>query len=111
MVIPTTGRNVRHGGGRALSLRSVPGSTTLNANDAVIIGTGGAVTITLPDPTALLSSGTLPAGREFSVKNINAAALTVVSAGTATIDGATSKTLAQYESRRYVTDGTNWYAI
>jgi len=42
------------------------------------------------------------------VKNIHTSPLTIVSAGTATIDGSTSKVLGQYDVARFVTDGTNW---
>lgn len=81
-------------------------SYTLVAGDAVVVFNGATLTATLPDPTA---TATIPAGTQFIVKNINASALTVNSAGTSkTIDGAASVSLAQWAVGRYVTDGTQW---
>jgi len=64
----------------------------------VCIYNGASLTATLPDPTLTIS------GTQNKVKNINASALTVVSAGTSkTIDGAASQSLAQWAKATYVT--------
>jgi len=76
--------------------------------DGLIVCNGAAVTITLLNPAGVDAAS----GRLITVKNINAAAATVVSAGTSvTIDGAASDTLAQWETGRYVSDGTQWLTV
>lgn len=65
---------------------------------------GVGLTATLPSAVV---SGT---GRTYTVKNINASALTVASVA-GTIDGAATQSLNQWQSRRYVSDGSNWLVI
>lgn len=72
--------------------------------DWVILANGAAVTITLP------SAVTATAGKIFTVKNLNAASATVASAA-GTIDGAATKTLAQWVSSDFISDGANWFAV
>ncbi|MDE2096675.1 MAG: hypothetical protein KGL39_05455 [Patescibacteria group bacterium] len=64
---------------------------------------------------ALPTANTVPAGKEFVIKNINANALTVqLATSTDALDGTVNGTmsLAQYASQRFVTDGSsNWYKI
>lgn len=81
--------------------------TLIDGESAPLVTNGAAVTITLPDPT------TVAAGRtRFTVKNINAAASTVVSAGTSkTIDGAASLSLAQWAKASFVSDGAQWLTV
>ncbi len=108
----TFGRVIDHGGGRATSIQTVVANYTIAlADDVVMMNSTLARTVTLPDPTALLSSGTIPAGRTWTVKNINTGALTVARTGAATIDGAASIPLAQWEKAVLITDGTNWYRL
>lgn len=79
-------------------------SYTLAKTDSVVIGAAGtAITFTLPAAT------TVPAGKRLTIKNRGAAALALASAG-GTLDGTTSGSLAQWESKSYVSDGTNWLA-
>lgn len=88
---------------RALSTKTANYTTT--AADSVIIGnSASAFTITL------LSAATATAGKVFTVKNKGAGVVTVASAS-GTIDGATTKTLAQWASADFVSDGTNWFII
>jgi hypothetical protein len=88
---------------RALATKTANYTTT--AADSVIIGNGaGTITITL------LSAVTATAGRVFTIKNRATAALTVASAA-GTIDGAATKSLAQWASLSVVSDGANWYTI
>lgn len=78
---------------------------TLTTTDGLVVSNGTGLTMTLPDPT------TVP-GRRFVVKNVNASACTVNSAGTSkTIDGAASVSLTQWASGRYVSDGAQWLII
>lgn len=90
-----------------LGYRSVGASTTVVAtSDRTIIANGATVTVTLPDPT------TVRRDIRFTVKNINAASATVVSAGTSkTIDGAASQTLAQWAVQNYMSDSTQWLIV
>lgn len=103
----------RHGGGFANSITTTTANLTLDPSHGTILVNSPSVvrTITLPDPTALLSSGDVPIGREFKIKSINATAVTVASAGSATIDGATSVSVAPGAGGTFVTDGTNWYRV
>ena len=79
-------------------------SYTLGTADEFVIFNGASLTCTLPDPTA----GAMP-GRVYSVKNVNASTLSVVSAGTSkTIDGAASVALAQWGGLDLISDGTQW---
>lgn len=68
-------------------------------------GTTKTVLFELPDPTTTSS-------QRVTVKNINATAVSVVSAGTSkTIDGAASVSLAQWATGTYVSDGTQWLVL
>ena len=87
---------------RALVVKTA--NYALAQTDSVVLANGSALTITLP------SAATSTAGKVFTVKNLNAASLTVASAA-GTIDGATTKTLAQWAAASYISDGTNWFAI
>lgn len=74
--------------------------------DKIVVFNGAALTATLPDPT------TVTTGKAFQIKNANASALVVVSAGASkTIDGAASASLAQWAKGSYVSDGTQWLSV
>jgi hypothetical protein len=105
----TTVINIISGGGG-----SVP-STTLSANAALSSPTrfyavntsGGAVTVTLPDASA--NDGT-----EFSVVNISFGGsnnVTVNPTGGDLINGAANDSLTPGETRRYFSNGTNWFIL
>jgi hypothetical protein len=47
-------------------------------------------------------------GQQFEVKNSGAGTITVDPSGAETIDGASTKTLAQYDALRIMSNGTNW---
>ena len=82
---------------------TVTSNYSMAAGDSVVIGNGSSITVTLPDPTTVANSSS------YAVKNSNATALTVNSAGTSkTIDGASSVTLGQWDGIRVVSDGTQW---
>lgn len=75
--------------------------------DGVLVFNGTGLTLTVPDPTAVT-----PGRTRFVVKNVNASALTVASAGTAkTIDGAASQSVAQWGHLTLISDGTQWLSI
>lgn len=74
--------------------------------DHLIVGNASGLTISLPDPTVAL------AGVLYVVKNTFAGNLTVNSQGvTKTIDGAASKTLAQWEKLQVISDGAQWLTV
>lgn len=76
------------------------------AEDHVIISNNAAATakVTLDDD---LGSGVL-----IIVKNINATPLSIVTTGaTSTIDGQTSITMVQWETKHFMFNGTNWYIL
>lgn len=109
--VPINGRIQRHNGGWARSLRTTGSNYVVTQADDVIMTTAGAITVTLPDPTALLGSGTMPYGRFFTVKNRAGTAVTVASAGTATIDGSATLAVASQAKSGFITDGTNWFTL
>jgi hypothetical protein len=80
---------------------------TATTNDQVITAnaTSGVVTITLPSSTIT--------GKVITVKKTDAVNNVVVSrAGSATIDGATTKTITtQYGFLTVIADGTNWFIV
>lgn len=77
---------------------------SLTADDSVVVANGAGRTMYLPGPSAA------NVGRRYTVKNINASAVTInPSAGT--IDGAATASLAQWAKGTYVSDGTNWLSI
>lgn len=78
--------------------------TTVAADSVVIANSATAITITL------LSAVTATAGKVFTVKNKGAGVVTVASAA-GTIDGAANKTLAQWASATFISDGANWFII
>lgn len=92
------------------NLKKLPALATKTANytivaaDSIIIGNGTSITITL------MSAVTATAGKVFRIKNRNSTTLTVASTA-GTIDGAATKTLAQWASADFVSDGTNWYVL
>jgi len=67
-------------------------------------GSGASVDITAPIPSL---------GRKFTMKAIDISnAVRILPYGAETFDGAANYTfVAQYESRTYISDGTNWFAI
>lgn len=71
--------------------------------EGMVVFNGNDLTATLPDPANVRP------GRVFTLKNINATALTVNSG--VTIDGVETKTLTQWQSGRYTTDGSNYFTV
>jgi len=82
-------------------------TANIAVTDHVITANHATVAITLTLPT-LASAGT---GREFIVKNIGAAVVTVDGNGTETIDGSADVALNQYESVTLVCNGTEWMIL
>lgn len=72
------------------------------ATDFTVLA-NGAITITLPAPTA---------GAVYVVKNISSSTVTVAQHASETIDGAASISMtSQYESVLLTSDGTNWFVL
>lgn len=79
---------------------------TLTGTDSIVIGNAASLTLTLPSAVA---QGT---GKVFRIKNRHSSALTVaVVASGGTIDGAATKSLAQWAFLTVVSDGANWYIV
>jgi hypothetical protein len=101
------GQSVRDAWGASGSVCFVPNSYAIDWDcDGIVVGTGAGITISLPNP-----SGYPYLGRKFTIKNTNASALTVNSAGGAVIDGAASKSLAQWAVITVTTDGAGWFTV
>jgi len=82
-------------------------TANIAVTDHVVTGSHATVAFTLTLPT-LASAGT---GREFVVKNLNAAVVTVDGNGAETIDGSADVALNQYESVTLVCNGTEWMIL
>lgn len=87
------------------TLQTKTANYTMTTADTLILSNGTTLTITLP--SAVTAGAT---GKQYTVKNINASAATL-GATAGTIDGATTKTINQYESFSVVSDGSNWQVV
>lgn len=87
-----------------LTVLTKTASYALALTDQLVVGNGASITLTLP------SAVTAGAGKTFRLKNVHSSALTVASAA-GTIDGAATKSLAQWASATYVSTGAVWYSI
>lgn len=88
--------------------RTVAATTTLTQNDYIlfVIGATGAVTVNLP------AVASVQPGRQYTVyKDAAAQTITIDGAGSETIDGAATTTLASgaIHAKRVVSDGTQWF--
>jgi len=91
------------------SLKTVIANYTMTWADETILAdaSGGAITVTLPDPASYPNY-------EIMIKKIDSStnAVTVTPHGTETIDGASSLTLSsQNDAKRLRSDGSNWYSF
>jgi predicted RNA-binding protein YlqC (UPF0109 family) len=100
----SNGRVISDSGATITSIRTLTSSGVASNSDAVIVLDGATVTLTLPDPATVM------AGRQWTVKNINAAKAAVTCPGH-TIDGAPSHSLARWSKATYITDGAQWYIL
>jgi len=91
------------------SIRTITasGTTTLAANDSVVLAdaTLGNITLSLPNPNTITGS------QAYFIKKTDASANTVtINAGANTLDGVTTKVLwDQYQACTIRSDGTNWF--
>ena len=84
-------------------IRSVTASTNLQINDGMLVcnATGGAITVTLMDPS-------LASGQPVTIKKSDATANAIVIGGT--VDGTANRTLTnQNDSIVIQSDGTTWF--
>lgn len=77
---------------------------TITSSDYLIDCTANTFTVTLPTAASI-------AGRVYSVKNSGAGTITLDGDGAETIDGSTTKTLAQYDNVLVMSNGTNWIIL
>lgn len=94
------------------TVRSVTATTTATASDYVLLcnPSAGAITVNLPDA----ANPTIPAGRVYKIYSTGTTnAVTIDPAGSDTIDGSATKTLAAAAPHAaiIVTDGTNWFSL
>jgi len=94
-------------GSFATRVDTVSADTTLGVNHHIVLvaASDGTKTITLPDAKPC-------AGRQYVIKKIDSSAnaVTIVPQAGQTIDGQASISIVtQYDYRRVVSDGTNWY--
>lgn len=92
----------------SLTVRTATGTTdTLTQNDFVVVYTNtSAKTVNFPAVAAVQP------GRQYSIINAAAGAITVDGNASETIDGATTKTIAATTGRAtFVSDGTQWFSV
>ena len=66
--------------------------------------TTGSFTVTLPTAVGCV-------GYQFVIKNTGSGTITLATTSSQTIDGASTQSLAQYQSLTVVSNGTNWILI
>lgn len=93
----------------SFTTRSVTATTTLTANDFVLLcdPAGGAITVTVPT-----ASGIQP-GRPYYIRSTGTTNAVTISPASGTIDGAASISLASAAKHgvQIVNDGTNWFTV
>jgi hypothetical protein len=77
----------------------------------VILNRTGGITATLPTAVTDGGIGGSNLGKRYIIKNVHATSVTIACTGAETIDGATTKTLAQWEKMTVMSDGANWVII
>jgi len=91
----------------SFTLRKSAVSTTLTAQDYIllVLGATGAVTVTVPD------ASTVQPGRKYEVAKDAAAQTITIAPATGTIDGGANITLASGAKHgvEIIGDGTNWF--
>jgi len=97
------------GGGASILNETVTTDTKISTSSQIILAdaSGGAITVTLPVASHV-------ARKEFHIKKIDTSAysVTIAAAGSDTIDGDTSYVINYpYNSRRFYSDGSNWFII
>ena len=74
---------------------------TIGDEDYFIDCTSGTFTVTLPTAVGV-------SGKIYIVKNSGAGTITVGTTSSQTIDGSSTKTLSQYKSFQFQSNGSNW---
>lgn len=89
---------------RASKVVAVSAAYTAKSNEVVLATATAAFTVTLPAASA---------GKSVVVKKVDASANVVtVAPASGTIDGAGTSTLtAQWQSKEFISDGTNWFVV
>jgi hypothetical protein len=77
---------------------------TMLAADYLVECTANTFTITLPTAVGVV-------GKEYVIKNSGIGTITVDADGAETIDGALTKSLAQYDVIKVMSNGTNWIIV
>jgi hypothetical protein len=91
-------------GGFKTNFTQKTGSYTVALTDHTIECTSGTFTVTLPSAVG-------NSGRVFVIKNTGAGTITVDGDGSQTIDGSTTQSLAQWESAKVQSNGSDWILI
>jgi hypothetical protein len=98
------GDNVKLDSGLTLAYKAITTAYTIGTADYQIEATSGTFDITLPTAVGIQ-------GRVYSVKNSGTGSITLATTSAQTIDGATTKALAQYTNVRVMSNGTNWIVV
>lgn len=100
--LPTS--NIQINGSFALDYIAKTTTYTANEADQTINCTSGTFTVSLPTAASI-------SGRIYTIKNTGAGTITIDPNGSETVDGSTTVSLTQYESKTVMSDGTNWIMI
>lgn len=90
-------------GGITFPYKAISGVYTIGADDYMVDCTTNTFSVTLP--TAALIQGKI-----YAIKNSGSGTITVATTSSQTIDGATTKTLSQYQILYVESNGANWIA-
>lgn len=97
------------GSGTAGPVTSTGVSYAVKQTDDVIIATAGGITVTLPKAADSFVKGQ---GRDFVVRNTAGTSITVaVAASGGNVDAGATATITTNTSKRFRSDGTNWWSI
>lgn len=99
-----TGNVLTTGGGYSAAVTTKTVSYSIGSTDSTVLLNGTSLTATLPTAAGIT-------GRIYTVKQVSASTGTVATTSSQTIDGATTKTLAQYKFVTVQSDGSNWLII
>jgi hypothetical protein len=103
--------SLRFSSTNAIFLRGEIHKYTAVSSTYIILDQDYIVDCTANTFTATLPTAASVAGKTYTVKNSGSGVITLEGNGSETIDGATTRTLIQYESIKVASNGTNWIII
>jgi len=97
-------KGIKSLGGVNFPTKTVSSNTNIGVDDYLVDVSSGTIQVTLPTAVGI-------SGKIYIIKNSGTGLVTVATSSSQTIDGATTKSLSQYESIEVQSDGSNWVII